>query len=193
MNNKLYLFVGKSASGKSLISTILEKTCGYMSVESYTTRKPRYCGETGHIFVSDEEFVNIGELAAYTIYNGNQYGVTYEQLERCRTYAIDVPGAESLLKNLNGSRPICIIYFDAAVSTRINRMVERGASDHEIISRLLTDDTTNDWYRELDNIVWHYKNIERQDIELHKIDANENVENVLKQVLYYIGKNDELE
>lgn len=193
MNNKLYLFVGKSASGKSLISTILEKTCGYRPVESYTTRKPRYCGETGHIFVSDEEFVNIGELAAYTIYNGNQYGVTYEQLEQCSTYVIDVPGVENLLKNLNGSRPICIVYFDAAVSTRIMRMIERGAGDHEIIGRLLTDDTTNDWFRELDKLVWHYKNIEHQDVELHKIDANENIENVLKQVLYYIGKNEETE
>lgn len=193
MNNKLFLLVGKSASGKSTIATILEKVHGYKQVESYTTRKPRYFAESGHVFVSEEDFLNLGELAAYTFYNGNKYGVTYDQLERCTTYAIDIPGVESLLKNLNGSRPICIIYFDTAVSTRIMRMIERGAGDHEIISRLLTDDTTNDWFRELDKLVWHYKNIEHQDVELHKIDANENIESVLKQVLYYIGKNEETE
>lgn len=193
MNNKLFLLVGKSASGKSTIATLLEKVHGYKQVESYTTRKPRYFSESGHVFVSEEDFLNLGELAAYTFYNGNKYGVTYEQLEHCTTYVIDIPGVESLLKNLNGSRPLCIIYFDAAVSTRIMRMIERGAGDHEIISRLLTDDTTNDWFRELDKLVWHYKNIEHQDVELYKIDANENIENVLKQVLYYIGKNEETE
>lgn len=193
MNNKLFLLVGKSASGKSTIATILEKVHGYKQVESYTTRKPRHFAESGHVFVSEEDFLSLGELAAYTFYNGNKYGVTYEQLEQCSTYVIDVPGVENLLKNLNGSRPICIVYFDAAVSTRIMRMIERGASDHEIIGRLLTDDTTNDWFRELDKLVWHYKNIEHQDVELYKIDANENIENVLKQVLYYIGKNEETE
>lgn len=192
-NNKLILLVGKSASGKSLVASILDKTYGYKPVESYTTRKPRHFAESGHIFISEDDFMNLGELAAYTFYNGNQYGVTYDQLNQCNVYVIDVPGVESLLKNLNGSRSICIIYLEAAVSTRINRMVERGASDHEIISRLLTDDTTNDWYRELDKLVWHYKNIEHQDVELHKIDANENIENVLKQILYYIGKNEETE
>lgn len=193
MNNKLFLLVGKSASGKSTIATILEKVHGYKQVESYTTRKPRHFAESGHVFVSEEDFLNLGELTAYTFYNGNKYGVTYEQLEQCSTYVIDVPGVENLLKNLNGSRPICIVYFDAAVSTRIMRMIERGACDHEIIGRLLTDDTTNDWFRELDKLVWHYKNIEHQDVELHKIDANENIENVLKQILYYIGKNEETE
>lgn len=193
INNKLILLVGKSASGKSLVASILDKMYGYKPVESYTTRKPRHFAENGHIFISEEDFINLGELAAYTFYNGNRYGVTYEQLNQCNVYVIDVPGVEGLLKNLNGSRPICIIYLEAAVSTRINRMVERGASDHEIISRLLTDDTTNDWFRELDKLVWHYKNIEHQDVELHKIDANENIENVLKQVLYYIGKNEETE
>ncbi len=188
MNNKLFLLVGKSASGKSTIATILEKVHGYKQVASYTTRASRYYAESGHIFVSESEFDKLGELAAFTKYNGCRYGVTYEQLEQCSTYVIDVPGAESLLKNLNGSRPICIIYFDAAVSTRINRMVERGASDHEIISRLLTDDTTNDWYRELDNIVWHYKNIEHQDVELYRINSNEDIEDVLQQILYYICK-----
>lgn len=193
MNNKLFLLVGKSASGKSTIATLLEKVHGYKQVESYTTRRPRHFAESGHIFVSEEDFLNLGELAAYTFYNGNKYGVTYEQLEQCSIYVIDVPGVENLLKNLNGSRPVCIVYFDAAVSTRIMRMIERGANNHEIISRLLTDDTTNDWFRELDKLVWHYKNIEHQDVELHKIDANENIENVLKQVLYCINQNKELE
>lgn len=187
-SNPLYLLVGKSASGKTTIATLLEKMYGHKQVESYTTRKPRHPSETGHIFIKEEEFDQLGKLAAFTEYNRHRYGVTYEQLDQCDLYVIDIPGVESLLKNLNGSRPICVIYFDAAVSTRIDRMVDRGASDMEIISRLHNDDTTYDWYRDLNRIVCTYKNVKQQNVELHKIDANENIESVLKQALYYINQ-----
>lgn len=189
--NKLTLLVGKSASGKTTIANFLEKMHGHKQVESYTTRKPRFYNEPGHIFISDEEFDKLGELAAFTRYNGRRYGVTYEQLDQCSVYVIDIPGVKTLLENLHGIRPICIIYFDAAVSTRIDRFIDRHSSDMEIVSRLRHDDTAMDWYHELDKLVWHYKNIEQQDIELYKVDANESVESVLKQVLYYI--NDEME
>ena len=193
MNDKLYLFCGKSASGKTSIATLLESV-GHKQVESYTTRLPRYVGERGHIFVSEKEFYELGELAAYTYYNGNHYGTTFKQLNECSIYVVDIAGIETLLQKLPSDYlPICIIYFDTAVSVRIDRMIDRGASDMEIVSRLYHDDTTKDWYRELDKLVWHYKNIENKDVELHKVDANENIENVLKQVLYYMNKNDERE
>ncbi len=41
--------VGESGSGKSTIAELLEKE-GYNYIKSYTTRKPRYKGERGHIF-----------------------------------------------------------------------------------------------------------------------------------------------
>ena len=194
MSNMLYLFVGKSASGKSTIANMLEEQYGHKQVWSYTTRPRRCEDEKYHIFINDEEFDQLDELAAYTEYNGFRYGTTWEQLGKCSIYVIDVPGIEALLQNM-GERdlPICIIYFDAAVATRIMRMIGRDASDHEIISRLLADDTTNDWYRQLDKLTWHYKNIESKQIQLHRIDANEDVENVLSQVLYYINENNEME
>ena len=58
----LFLFVGKSASGKTTIVNLLEKTYGYKAVESYTTRKPRYDGERGHIFISEGDFDNLKNL-----------------------------------------------------------------------------------------------------------------------------------
>lgn len=194
MDNMLYLFVGKSSSGKTTIANILEKQHGHHQVSSYTTRKPRCEGEIGHIFISDEEFDQLGKLAAYTEYNGFRYGTTFDVLDQCDIYVIDPIGVETLLKNMDDyNRPVCIIYFDAAVSTRIMRMVGRGASDHEIISRLLVDDTTEDWYRKLDKLEWHYKNLECKEIQLHRINANEDIENVLSQVLYYINENNEVE
>ena len=113
MNDKLYLFCGKSASGKSSIATILE-TMGHKQVESYTNRLPRYTGERGHIFVSEKEFFELGEMAAYTYYNGHHYGTTFKQLDECSIYVIDIPGIETLLQKVPSDyRSICIIYFDA--------------------------------------------------------------------------------
>lgn len=194
MDNTLFLLVGKSASGKSTIANLLESQYGHRQVWSCTTRPKRCEDEKYHIFVTDEEFDQLGELAAYTEYNSYRYGTTWKQLDECSIYVVDVPGVETLLMNMGErNRSICIIYFDAAVSTRIMRMVGRGASDHEIISRLLVDDTTEDWYRALDKLEWHYNNIENKQIQLHRINANEDIENVLSQVLYYINENNEME
>lgn len=187
MNKPLFLFVGKSASGKSTIANLLEQKYGYKQVQSYTTRPPRYDGEPGHIFVTKEEFDNLGELAAYTLYNGNEYGTTFKQLEECDIYVIDVPGVETLLQKDKIKRPICVIYFDTTVRTRINRMVERGASDMEIVSRLYNDEEY-DWEKKLDSLIWHYTKIDNRDVELNLVNANDNKEAVLELVLYYMRR-----
>ena len=187
MNKPLFLFVGKSASGKSTIANLLEQKYGYKQVQSYTTRPPRYDGEPGHIFVTKEEFGNLGELAAYTLYNGNEYGTTFKQLEECDIYVIDVPGVETLLQKDKIKRPICVIYFDTTVRTRINRMVERGASDMEIVSRLY-DDEEYDWEKKLNSLIWHYTKIDNKDVELNLVNANDNKESVLELVLYYMRR-----
>lgn len=187
MNKSLFLFVGKSASGKSTIANLLEQKYGYKQVQSYTTRLPRYDGEPGHIFVTKKEFDNLGELAAYTLYNGNEYGTTFKQLEECDIYVIDVPGIETLLQKDKIKRPICVIYFDTTVRTRINRMLERGASDMEIVSRLY-DDEEYDWEKKLNSLIWHYTKIDNRDIELNLVNANDSKEAVLELVLYYMER-----
>lgn len=186
MNKPLFLFVGKSASGKTTIANMLAEKHGYIQVESYTTRKPRFDNETGHIFVTNEEFNCLGDLAAYTYYNGNHYGTTFEQLETSDIYVIDVPGIESLLEKLkDNQRPICILYFETSTYNRILRMIDRGDSDSAIISRLLQDEK-DDWFKQLDSLVWKPSNIFGKDVQLHKINANGNLENVIGLVLYYM-------
>lgn len=159
MNKPLFLFVGRSASGKTTIANMLAEKHGYKQVESYTTRKPRFENEPGHVFVSEEDFKSLGDLAAYTLYNGNHYGTTFEQLNECDIYVIDVPGLKSLLTKLkDDDRLICVFYFDASVYNRILRMLDRNDSDTMIISRLLEDEK-EDWFKEIDSLVWHYNNI----------------------------------
>ena len=188
MNKPLLLFVGRSASGKTTIANLLVEKHGYKQVESYTTRKPRFDGETGHIFVSEEEFQNLGELAAYTHYNNNHYGTTFQQLSECDIYVIDIPGLESLLHKLkDNNRLIYVFYFNASVYNRILRMIDRHDSDMMIISRLLEDEK-EDWHKKLESLIWHYNNIVGKNIELYNINANNSISKVLELVLYYINQ-----
>jgi len=187
MSKPLFLFVGRSASGKTTIANTLAENYGYKQVESYTTRLPRFDGEPGHIFVNEDEFKNLGALAAYTFYNNHHYGTTCDQLDQCSIYVVDVPGVETLLRNYQTNRPIVIIYFNSTVHTRINRMIDRHDSDMQIISRLLEDEK-EDWYKQLDSLVWHYLNIENKCVDLYKVNANGSLADVMEQVLYYINR-----
>lgn len=183
MVKPLYCFIGPSASGKTTIANMLEEQYSYKQVQSYTTRPPRYEGEVGHIFIDDVEFRNLGELAAYTFYNGYQYGTTFSQLDECDIYVIDVSGLKCLLEKYS-NRPIYVIYFDASVKIRIERMIDRSASDMEIVSRIHTDGDS--WYDELDHLVWKYKYLDKKSVNLYRVNADQNKEDVLEQVLYYM-------
>ena len=186
MDKPLFLFVGKSASGKSAVANLLGEKYGYKQIWSYTTRPPRYENEPGHIFVSKEGFDNLGELAAYTLYDNYEYGTTFEQINEADIYVVDVPGVESLLKNLqDDKRPIVIIYFNASVYNRIHRMIDRHNCDAAIVSRLLEDERF-DWLKKLDSLTWHYSNIIGKDVQLYPINANSDLINVVELVLYYM-------
>lgn len=187
MNKPLFLFVGKSASGKTTIANMLEEKYLFNQVQSYTTRAPRYDGETGHIFLTEDEFNNLEDIVSYTLYNGNQYGTTASLLDQNDIFVVDVPGVESLLQKYKTNRPICIIYFDANVATRIRRMINRNDSDMTIISRLLQDEE-NDWFKQLDRLVWQYDHVMNRNVELHCANANSSQTDVLDLVLYYINR-----
>ena len=181
MNKPLYLFVGRSASGKTTIAEILEKDFGFKSIQSYTTRVPRYEGETGHTFISDEEFDQLEEIIAYTEYNGHRYCCTKAQIDGSDVYVIDIPGVETLLERYNSARPIVVLYFDTSVRTRIDRMIDRHDSDMAIVSRLYTDEEF-DWEKNLSKLVWNYKNNMDKNIEMYVVNANVNINNVLEQI-----------
>lgn len=186
MTKPLYLLIGRSASGKTTIANILEEKYDYKSISSYTTRPPRYDGEEGHIFVDNATFDQLGELAGFVEYNGYRYGTTMQQVYEADIYVIDPIGAEYLLDKYT-DRPICIIYFDASIPTRIHRMVDRCDSDNAIIRRLLQDEEY-DWQSKLEAIVWKQTNLENKYVDVFRVDANKNQADVLEQVLYHIRK-----
>lgn len=185
MNKPLFLFVGKSASGKTTIANMLEEQYGYSQVKSYTTRSPRYEGEVGHTFVTEDEFNNFNDIVSYTLYDGHHYGTTANLLDKHDIFVVDVPGVESLLQKYTTNRPICIIYFDTTVSTRIRRMIDRDDSDMAIVARLLQDEESS-WFKQLNKIVWHHEHIAKKNIDLCSVNADGDQNDVLTMVLYYI-------
>lgn len=122
----IYLIVGESGSGKTTIVEHLEQKYGLKSIQSYTTRQPRYNGETGHIFVSDEEFDKLTDMVAYTEFAGNRYCATVEQVETHDLYVIDPKGVDYFREHYKGKKTPKIIFITADIKTRYERMVQRS-------------------------------------------------------------------
>ena len=184
MNKPLLLFVGPSGCGKTTVAQELEKQ-NYKTIQSYTTRNSRYDGEIGHVFISEDEFDALENIVAHTQYNGHRYCTTKEQLDESVSYVVDIPGVETLLRNYDTNRTIFVFYFDTAVTTRIDRMLERGDSDTAIVGRLRNDEAYS-WFDKLDSIVWQHNHKHNVNVELHRINANKTVNEVIEQIQYYI-------
>lgn len=180
MNKPLFLFVGKSASGKTSVANMLESD-GYTQVSSYTTRSPRYEGEVGHTFITEEEYSHLENIVASTLYNGYHYCTTLEQIKDADIYVIDVPGCKTLLDNYDKlNRDIYILYFNASVINRIRRMIDRHDSDTRIVSRLLVDEDF-DWWKKIIRL-------DTNKFFLYQVDANKGLNEVYNVVKEFIGE-----
>ena len=122
----IYLIVGCSGSGKTTITEQLEQKYGLKSIQSYTTRKPRYDGESGHTFVSDEEFDKLTDMVAYTEFAGNRYCATVEQVENNDLYIIDPKGVDFFMESYKGSKTPKVIFISSDMTTRYERMKSRA-------------------------------------------------------------------
>jgi len=138
----IYCIVGPSGSGKTTLVEALKKEYGYKVIESYTTRPSRFEDETGHIFVSSDEFKKLNDVYAYNQYDGYEYGITAAQLEENDLYVVEPSGVEDLLKRYRGSKGIKVIGLNPDVEVLIERMKLRGDSDEKIIKRLIEDADT---------------------------------------------------
>lgn len=135
----IYLIVGPSGSGKTTVAKQLERDFGMNLVESFTTRLPRFPDEEGHIFVSDEEFDSLGEMCAYTEYNGYRYGVTPEIIDRNDIYVIDPYGVQYMQNHYHGPKGIKAIRLLLDENTCKERMCIRGDDMARIDQRILQD------------------------------------------------------
>lgn len=126
MTKNIYLFLGCSGSGKTTITEHLEKKYNLKSIQSYTTRKPRYNNEKGHTFISDEEFDKLENLVAFTSFCNNRYAATAEQVDTHDLYTIDPKGVEYFREHYKGNKGVKVIYINSPLTTRYERMKTRA-------------------------------------------------------------------
>ena len=127
MNKPLFCILGASANGKSTLVQKLEIELNMKQIASYTTRPPRYDGEAGHTFVTDEEFQNLNDIVAYNYYLNNHYGVTSQQIddEAHDLYVVDQTGLNELKEKYKGDRKIYSVYIDCLPINRYDRLFDR--------------------------------------------------------------------
>lgn len=135
----IYLIVGPSGSGKTTLAEALARDYGLKTVWSYTTRPKRYPEEEGHFFVTNEEFNNLGELCAYTEYNGFRYGVTSDVIDQSDIYVIDPPGVCYMMEHYKGPKRIVTIGLEISETVRALRMMKRGDTIPDILRRIEVD------------------------------------------------------
>lgn len=135
----LILLIGPSGSGKTTLANALSRDYGLRQLASYTDRPRRSTDEIGHTFVSPDEFDKLRpDMAAYNVFNGHQYGATYQQLDQTDIYVVDIPGYWDLMRHYR-NRPFLTFVLGATSNICARRMRRRGDSDENIQKRLEND------------------------------------------------------
>lgn len=136
--HNIYCICGRSGSGKTTLADGLEAE-DFKVIQSYTTRPPRYKGESGHTFVTEAQFKKIGPLVAYTKINGYEYGVPAKDIDENDVYVIDVVGIRELKRKYKGKKGIKVIGLGLSETEAANRMRQRGDTKENIKKRLNHD------------------------------------------------------
>ena len=138
----MIVLAGASASGKTEVAKMLAKKYGITKVITTTTRDKR-CGEVDgrdYFFVSKERFeekVAAGDFVEYTLFNGNMYGSTKDQIADNKCVVIDPAGLRSYIALNNPT--IVTFFLEADEKTRRERMIFRGDDLDKIDSRIKHD------------------------------------------------------
>lgn len=180
--------VGESGSGKSTIAELLEKE-GYNYIKSYTTRKPRYKGERGHIFLNsindrndidilDDGYYPKENVIAYACYKDEHYYATKEQYRNKGTsiYIVEVKGVNELKSEIDDAE-ILVLYLKADEKIRRGRMIKRyiDVNGHSDSNYLMAQ-------REAQERIIH----DKENFQIipcdYVIDANMQISEVLKSI-----------
>lgn len=139
--NTIFCIVGESGSGKTSLVEYLQMKYNLKSIDSYTTRPPRYPNESGHIFVTDKEYQEMkNDIVAYTYFNSYHYWATSQQIDENDLYVVDWAGVEELQEKYKGNKRVISVFLDVPWYIRFYRMYfKRKDKISKIISRMWND------------------------------------------------------
>lgn len=162
--NKLLVIFGESGSGKTRIAEKLQSMYELNLIQSYTTRPKRKPNETGHTFITKEDFDKISDKVAYLKKYGNEYCTTKEQIDTYDICILDPASAKELRKNYNGDKKIVTIYIKSSVDTRYNNMTKkRKDSERSAMNRILED---NEIFKDASDIADYIIENENSDLDI---------------------------
>ena len=133
---------GASASGKTEAAKMLMVKYGIQKAITTTTRSMRLNEVNGkdYFFVTKEVFeqmIKEDRFVEHTLYNGNYYGSTKDQIADNRSVVIDLEGLKSY-SALNDER-IVTFYLKTSEDVRFKRMLERGDKEADAHRRIEND------------------------------------------------------
>ena len=97
-----FLIVGRTATGKDTLASILIYKYKWKFVKSMATRPKRYDDEDTHVFISEEQAnaIPLEDRVAYTKIGDYQYFATKEQVQESDAYIIDPNGVKVILEKM---------------------------------------------------------------------------------------------
>lgn len=141
MKNVIVAIVGKSGSGKTVLSKQLKEKYNIPYICSYTTRPMRE-GETDgveHIFLPCDTVIPEKEdMLGYAYFGGYHYWALHSQVERVVTYVIDELALSEMEQKFGDRYTIIKVYVDR---DNINVDPERMKRDDD---RIVMDDSFYD-------------------------------------------------
>lgn len=177
-----FLFVGRTASGKSSIAKSVCEKLGLKQVISYTTRPKRLSEKDGadHIFIKDEDVNTYKEnIAAYTEINGYKYFTTFDVIDDSDIYIIDPNGITALKEKCGDQYRFIEIYIRTPQKITEARAKERGDTIREFKKRYVDEHQQFADYESRHEFHYHLRN-DRP--------FEESVEKVCKWIQYELNK-----
>ena len=181
-----FLFIGRTASGKSSIAKAVCKRMGLTQVASYTTRPMRKSEKNGsdHIFITDEEVLQYeDDIAAYTEINGYKYFTTYDVIDNADVYVIDPIGVDNLKIKCADRYEFIEIYIRTPQKIAEERARIRGDKLKDFKQRWVSENQQFTDYENRHTFAWHLRNDRPFD---------ESVDKVCKWIQIEIAKRNEV-
>ena len=167
-----FLFIGRTASGKSSIAKAVCDKMGLTQVISYTTRPMRKSEKNGsdHIFISEDEVSKYeNNIAAYTEINGFKYFTTYDVIDKADIYVIDPIGVDNLKIKCGDKYDFVEIYIRTPQKLAETRARMRGDKLKDFKERWVSENKQFTDYENRHTFAWHLRNDRPFDESVDKV------------------------